>query len=86
MRALGHLQVIHRDVKLENILLDGHNHIKLIDFGLAAEAAPGKRLKVGHPVGIGDVSRVRDFQLAAASAPGKRKRGLVRQGCMKVAQ
>ena len=70
-RACLHLQVIHRDVKLENILLDGHNHIKLIDFGLAAEAAPGKRLKVGH-LSISDVSRVHIFWLAADSAPGKR--------------
>ena len=64
------LQVIHRDVKLENILLDGHNHIKLIDFGLAAEAAPGKRLKVGH-LYIYDASRVHTFWLPADAAPGK---------------
>lgn len=37
---------MHRDVKLENILLDAGNRIKLIDFGLAANTMPGKKLKV----------------------------------------
>ena len=40
------VQIVHRDVKLENILLDSANHIKLIDFGLAANTMPGRKLKV----------------------------------------
>ena len=36
----------NRDVKLENILLDCDNRMKLIDFGLSAFYSPGKTLRV----------------------------------------
>merc|ERR1712130_38686 len=36
MHNLGY---IHRDLKLENILLDEMNHIKITDFGLAKRVA-----------------------------------------------
>eukprot|EP00826_Nyctotherus_ovalis_P009479 TRINITY_DN1250_c0_g1_i2.p1 TRINITY_DN1250_c0_g1~~TRINITY_DN1250_c0_g1_i2.p1 ORF type:complete len:393 (+),score=124.82 TRINITY_DN1250_c0_g1_i2:771-1949(+) len=40
------LSVSHRDIKLENILLDETNTIKIIDFGFSTCVASGKRTKV----------------------------------------
>ena len=37
--------VIHRDLKLENIIIDQRNNLKLLDFGFAVQTQPGQKLK-----------------------------------------
>eukprot|EP00927_Polykrikos_kofoidii_P022464 TRINITY_DN20951_c0_g1_i1.p1 TRINITY_DN20951_c0_g1~~TRINITY_DN20951_c0_g1_i1.p1 ORF type:complete len:455 (-),score=73.14 TRINITY_DN20951_c0_g1_i1:517-1881(-) len=37
-------KVIHRDLKLENILLDNHNQCKIVDFGLADYVSTKERM------------------------------------------
>ncbi|CDW78202.1 protein kinase domain containing protein [Stylonychia lemnae] len=36
--------VVHRDIKLDNILLDGHGHIKLADFGVSRKVSENNEL------------------------------------------
>ena len=40
------VSVIHRDIKLENILLDSNNNVKVIDFGFATSTTPGLKIKL----------------------------------------
>lgn len=40
------MSVVHRDIKLENILLDQQNNIKIIDFGFSIIIGEDKKLKI----------------------------------------
>ena len=49
VQAVDHLHqqcIIHRDIKLENVLFDTNKDIKLIDFGFSTVSPDGKKLRV----------------------------------------
>lgn len=45
--TLRHAQVLHRDIKPNNIFLDQENHAWLGDYGLAVPAEPAERQRLG---------------------------------------
>lgn len=42
LRFLHHNNIVHRDVKDENVILDGKGHVQIIDFGSAAHIKNGR--------------------------------------------
>ena len=47
--GIGHLHnkgIVHRDLKLENVMIDSNGYIKIIDFGLARRFEPMKKLQI----------------------------------------
>ena len=49
LSALSYLHskcISHRDIKLENVMLDSHRNVKLIDFGFSTQIPITQRVKL----------------------------------------
>ena len=46
LKDLHSIGITHRDIKLENLLLDDNNNIKIIDFGFSTCIPNDKKIKI----------------------------------------
>ncbi len=54
LSALNHIHgagILHRDIKPQNVLVDGHGHSRLTDFGIARPLDATSMTKTGHVIG-----------------------------------
>ena len=39
---MSRIGILHRDLKMENVMMKANNRVVLVDFGLSADFWPGK--------------------------------------------
>ena len=63
--------VVHRDLKPENIMVDASDHIKLIDFGIAGDAAAKRLTYANFTAAIGTPNYISPEQVKGRRGDGR---------------
>lgn len=73
--------IVHRDLKLENLLLDRNRNIIITDFGFANTFDPHDELTEEQELGLGDRDFVKRQGLDKTKANGMRRGDLMQTSC-----
>lgn len=73
--------IVHRDLKLENLLLDQNRNIIITDFGFANNFDPKDELSDEIEYNLGNKEFVRKFKLDRLDARGMRRGDLMQTSC-----
>lgn len=73
--------IVHRDLKLENLLLDQNRNIIITDFGFANNFDPKDELTDEIEYNLGNKEFVRKFKLDRLDARGMRRGDLMQTSC-----
>lgn len=73
--------IVHRDLKLENLLLDQNKNIIITDFGFANTFDPSDELSPDIEYNLGNKDYVKKFKLDKVNARGLRKGDLMQTSC-----
>ena len=63
--------VVHRDLKPENIMVDGHDNVKLIDFGIAGDAAARRLTYANLTAALGSPNYISPEQVKGKRGDGR---------------
>ena len=63
--------IVHRDLKPENIMVDDHDNIKLIDFGIASDAAARRLTYANFTPAIGTPNYISPEQVKGKRGDGR---------------
>jgi serine/threonine-protein kinase len=63
--------VVHRDLKPENIMVDAHDNIKLIDFGIAGDAAARRLTYANFTATLGTADYISPEQVKGKRGDGR---------------
>jgi protein-serine/threonine kinase len=73
--------IVHRDLKLENLLLDAHKNIIITDFGFANTFDPNEELSEEEELNLTDREFVKRLGLDKVKSNGMRKGDLMQTSC-----